>query len=132
MFQLGPMSPHYDQLDDCSRSLFDRWRTAAETEGRPATPVRVIDPEGVTARFRPPDPLLDKRVSGLVQLRMTVSAEGHAHDCVVQVSTGSPQFGEKACHAYTQYARFEPARDAAGTPVPALFRQSLILMIYHW
>jgi protein TonB len=90
------------------------------------------DAAEVSWHMKYPEDLLLNRVSGLVELRMTVDAKGRAHDCVVQASTWASRFGEQSCEHLQEIARFDPAPDAQGNPVSGYFHATALLAIYKW
>lgn len=61
-------------------------------------------------------------LEGQVLVRFTVDVSGQVRDPKVRRST-HPQF-EKAAMAALRHWRFEPARDAAGQPAPAIAQQA--------
>lgn len=128
---LGPMQAEYSRLDACGRALDQKW-AAASGNSSPATAPTLLQGKETNWHIKYPENLLLARVSGLVELRMTVDAQGRAHDCVVQRATWASRFGEDACSQLEKIAHFEPAHDAAGKPTPALFRTSMSFIIYDW
>ncbi|WP_370179785.1 TonB family protein [Alteriqipengyuania sp.] len=52
---------------------------------------------------------------------LDVSAQGRVTSCRVSRSSGFPNTDAKVCELSYDRIRFEPARDAAGNPVPATF-----------
>ena len=129
---LGPMSGEYDRLDACARALDEQWRKAAAAGASPVSQPEVLRPNETLWHLEYPANLLLNRISGLVELRVTVDPTGRARDCVVQMATWASRFGEDACHRMEESARFEPARNAQGQPVPALYRAAVMFTIYHW
>jgi TonB family protein len=129
---LGPMREEYARLDACAQGLSDTWSQAIWSGADPATAPEMIDPQATLQLIRFPAVLAINRVSGLVELRMKVDANGRARDCVVQSSSGSSQFGEQSCDAVMKKARFEPAHDAQGNPVAALYQTAIMYVIYRW
>lgn len=63
--------------------------------------------------------------SGQTLLSVIVSTDGRARDCRVERSSGYARIDEQACRVMERYARFDPALNAAGEPVEAVFRQRL-------
>ena len=130
--QLGPMSREFARLDECVRLLEDQWAANAAGGAVPASAPELIDPNQSNWRTKYPQNLLLNRVSGLAHIRMTIDEKGRARDCVVQASTWAKRFGEDACANFEKWRRFEPATDASGKPVPALYRISVVYAIYNW
>lgn len=54
-------------------------------------------------------------------VRVMVGSDGAAGDCRVVESSGSALLDETTCRIFTRRAKFEPARDHAGQPVPSLY-----------
>jgi TonB family protein len=57
--------------------------------------------------------------TGAVWFRIEVDAAGAVSRCSVIASSGSPVLDAATCRLLSQRARFRPALDAAGSPVPA-------------
>jgi protein TonB len=76
--------------------------------------------------------LILNRISGLIEMRMTVDETGRVKGCVPQMTVWVPQFGSDACHQMERWARFEPARDDHGNPVSAMYRTAAMYVIYNW
>lgn len=65
--------------------------------------------------------LFERRV-GVVAFRLDIDERGAVAACQVTISSGTPELDEKACSLLTQRARFEPARDERGNPIPSSYR----------
>jgi hypothetical protein len=129
---IGAMQMEYARLDGCAQALEDKWSVAASAGAKPAVGPVLQDPDEVSWHMKYPEDMLLHRISGLVELRATIDGKGHAHDCVVQMSTWSSRFGEASCNHLENIAHFAPARDAQGNPVSALFHATAIFVIYNW
>jgi hypothetical protein len=129
---LGAMASEYDRLDACADAIEHKWALAAAGGGAPMDAPKKSPETFSNWQVKYPPNLLLARISGLVELRMTIDPSGRAKDCVVQMATWSPGFGEHACSDLKEYGRFEPAHDAHGKPVSALFRTGVMYMIYDW
>ena len=60
---------------------------------------------------------------GSVAVRIAVDERGRAAGCAVEISSGSAALDLKTCEIVKERARFTPARNSAGQPVPGEFRQ---------
>jgi len=129
---LGTMADEYDRLDACADAIEHKWAQAAAGSGAPVDAPKKSPETFSNWQVKYPPNLLLARISGLVELRLTIDPSGRAKDCVVQMATWSPGFGEHACSDLKEYGRFEPAHDAQGKPVSALFRTGVMYMIYDW
>jgi len=59
---------------------------------------------------------------GRVSLHLQITAEGRVSACAVTETSGSRSLDIVSCFAARHRARFQPARDAQGHPVPADYR----------
>jgi protein TonB len=55
---------------------------------------------------------------GAVTISVAISAEGRVSGCTVTGSSGHAALDQATCRLYALRARYAPARDASGTPVP--------------
>jgi protein TonB len=66
-----------------------------------------------------PTAALRQEVQGTVIISVMIGTDGRVRSCLVTQSSGSKLLDDATCRLYTQRARFTPARDADGNPVPA-------------
>jgi hypothetical protein len=59
--------------------------------------------------------------NGIVQFRLDVDTEGKLSACHVLYRTEPDDFADLTCRALTKRVRFDPALDAAGTPVRSFY-----------
>lgn len=101
---------------------------AAQTGGppRPAIPAQVPPPAPQTdwpplALFSPDDyPAAAMRGDdeGPVRYRLEIGPDGRVSTCAITASSGSTALDSATCRILRARARFRPARDGAGNPVP--------------
>ena len=72
-----------------------------------------------------PAEALRRGEQGTVRVEISVDAAGHASGCRVAMSSGSALLDDTTCSLLTARARFKPARDARGRPVPDVYRQAI-------
>jgi TonB family protein len=128
---IGPMQAEYARLHDCVQALHAKWSEAASAGAHPVTEPELLPNRDTGWEMKYPYVLAVNRVSGVVQMRMTVDATGRVRECVVQRSTWNADFGKAACDSYKHYATFRPAKDAAGKAVPALYRTSSAFIVLN-
>ncbi len=58
---------------------------------------------------------------GTTGVRLDIGSDGRATACAVTASSGSDALDQTACRMLMRRARFDPARDAGGTPVAASY-----------
>lgn len=129
---VGPMKEQYARLDECAHNLELKWQAAVEGPQRAVTPPQLLNPKEATWITNYPEAMSFNRISGLVEMRMTIDEQGRAHDCVVQSSLWAKGFGKDACANFERWRKFEPAKDIFGKPVPGLYRGAVIYAIYQW
>lgn len=64
----------------------------------------------------------EARVGKVVVLDLSISPAGKVTNCKIHKSSGFPDTDATACVLAMQRLRFRPATNAAGQPVPAIFR----------
>lgn len=62
---------------------------------------------------------------GKARFRLEISASGRVSDCVVVGSTGHSELDLATCRLITLRARFDPAKDSSGNPVPGKYRSAV-------
>ena len=65
---------------------------------------------------------------GANQVRLMVDATGKATSCTIHFATLEPTTNEKICAAAMANARFTPAKDASGQPMPGYWIGSPMFM----
>ena len=78
----------------------------------------------LTSNDYPPGPLANG-ASAIVRFRLMVGADGVPTKCFVQQATMSPEFIKLTCDLLVKRARFSPALDALGKPVPSYYTNSV-------
>lgn len=127
---LGPMRDEYARLGECAQAVVGKLRAASSPGGYPALGPQLLEQHTVNWRVKYPDNLVLNRISGLVEMRMTVDETGKVRDCVPQMTIWVPQFGVDACREMERWGKFKPAQDIHGKPVPALYRTAVMYVIY--
>lgn len=95
----------------------------------PAPPVRARPGQPVPLRHMAelitmkdyPESARKRREEGMTRFLLEISVAGEPTDCVVMQSSGSPRLDLTTCQLAKARARFEPAVDAAGKPVPGFY-----------
>jgi hypothetical protein len=123
--QHGPLEELLGFLRECESGLARQWGFAQPT----AQEAQLSNREVLGRKMFYPENLLLNRVSAIVQFRVTVGEDGKAEDCVMQAPNWESRFKRDTCSAIRRHARFEPARDSQGKPVPGLFRASTMFLM---
>lgn len=69
--------------------------------------------------------LVMRGVRGIVNFRLMVDEEGRATSCHIQQSTRPAEFDEVVCKAIMRRAKFNPARDGEGLPLPSYYNDTV-------
>ena len=72
-----------------------------------------------------PSSALRREEQGTVTMRITIGANGRVEACAVTGSSGSSALDDAACRGMQRYARYNPALNAAGDPIPDTTSQSI-------
>ena len=85
-----------------------------------ATPVRPTDwpPASLFTDDDYPPGALRGEHQGLVRFHLEIGTDGRVSDCTIRGSSGSSYLDEGTCRILRRRARFTPARDSEGHPVP--------------
>jgi TonB family protein len=67
-------------------------------------------------------PASDHDKQGTTKFEMTVGADGRPVSCAVTSSSGYDKLDSAACRAFLKRARFSPAKDLQGNPIPGRYR----------
>lgn len=94
----------------------------AQTEPRSAVPLHSL----ITSDDYPMDSLTNHE-EGEVHFRLDIDEKGVVAGCTILRSSGSASLDATSCRIMTSRARFVPASDESGKPVPSDIRQSI-----HW
>lgn len=72
-----------------------------------------------------PPKMIQGGYQGIVHFRLIVDATGTPTSCHIQQSTRPREFDDAVCRGVMKRARFEPALDASGKPVPSYWVQTV-------
>lgn len=120
-FALSGVGAAMRALGKCVTDLLKSWGmdegTLAAIVERPTALAR---PRNYLSHKDYPKEALDRNEQGTVGMRYMVGVDGVPRDCAIVESSGSVSLDETSCRILMSRARFRPARDAAGKPLPSL------------
>lgn len=129
-FMLGSMRKPMAAMRACTDELMTHWgidldahRNLTRAAAPESNPGDWIDSGDY------PRDLLRKGAQGLVQFRLSVSAEGMPTQCHIQQSTRPEGFDKAVCETLMRRARFEPALGADGQPIASFWRSAVRFMM---
>jgi hypothetical protein len=127
---LGPMEAPIEALQACAADLMKGWgldmdRMAHAT--RLATPTE--NPQRWMSSSDYPREMLAHYRQGVVGLRVIVDENGGVKKCLVDIDKPGP-FELATCNAVEKHARFTPALDAEGKPMPAIYTCQVVFRLF--
>lgn len=118
ILETGSLGPPLAALRKCTDELLGHWGIdVAKHAGltRHVTPKK--DPSRWMTSYDYPPDMLAQGARAIVKFRLNIDEQGRPTECHIQQSTRPQAFDEAVCKAIMRNARFEPALDAAGTPI---------------
>lgn len=103
-------------LDECVVDLVDSWGFSRAEQARLATPAEAL---GKISADDYPRNAMEAADQGKNSARISVDADGRAHDCVVVESSGSEDLDGALCKVMRR-SRYKPAIDKSGRPMNGL------------
>lgn len=127
---LGSMGAAFAASDTCLANMVKRWGLDPDRLARASKQAAPIsDPrQWLTSADYPKSAILHGQ-QGVVQFRLNIDEMGNPSGCHIQQSTRPPEFDEVVCRTLSKRARFSPALDKSGAPMPAVFLSAVIFQI---
>lgn len=123
--QLGPISEPFNRLAACAFDLPGKWGLdTAVQRSLSRLPVPIDQPSWLGPGTFPWSYLRNAQ-SLMVHIRMIVDENGAPTACVVQAPKTQSGAEALACREIMKTARFDPALDLSGNPVPSYFATSI-------
>ena len=126
ILETGPMDQPLKALRDCAWDTIRSWGLDVEQQRTLSRKVSNRDP--LKPWFRADDypmKMLRGGYEGVVNFRLLVDSTGKPTSCRIQTSTRPKEFDDAVCRGAMSRARFNPALDAQGNPVPSYFRSTV-------
>jgi hypothetical protein len=130
--QTGSLRQPMDAMRTCLDELLTHWGLDPAVQRNLSRPVKPIDRQSWARQILadyPDRPRMERELSGRVNVRLIVGADGKPVSCVASKDAASQPFEERVCNTLMQYARLEPALDADGHPVASYFTTAIIYQI---
>ena len=122
------MAAAVKQLGACERDLLTGWGMTVEAQDAIAQLPR-LDLRPLFRNDDYPNNLLNAGVQGSVGALMRVDATGAVDDCKAIEQSGTAQLDDVTCQILRKRAKYQPAIDRLGKPVPALIFYRINWMI---
>lgn len=127
--QLGDLQAPMQMMFDCENELVASWGLAVSDQQFEGNAPVLNNRDQINGWFTYPPVMIRNHTSRIAPLRLRIGVSGEVEDCLVQSSNWNNELMAQACRTLTRNADFEPARDAQGNPVPALWRASIFFLI---
>ncbi|MCY1670753.1 energy transducer TonB [Novosphingobium sp. SL115] len=122
----GPLKGVMAEMDKCTANLMTGWGlNPLQQASLISPPIPVTSPAGWLRSGDYPAGALRSGVSSMVFFRLMVDADGSPASCHVQRGTMDASFQKLTCDLLMKRARFHPARDEKGGPVPSYYVESV-------
>lgn len=124
--ETGPLDKPLDALRNCAWDTVRLWGLDVEQQ---KTLSRRAYPKRTSRNWFSADDYPDQMARGgyeaNVNVRLIIDEAGQPKSCNIQSSTRPKDFDDAVCKALIMRARFEPALDARGKPVPSFWRHTI-------
>lgn len=123
----GSMTQPYAALQACNRDLVQSWGIKVDDPAlAPAIlPVPQTSPGTWVNSSDFPSSDLRTSTNAIVNFRLMVNEVGRVTACKIQEATQNEKLSQVTCNLMTQRAKFAPAVNAAGRPVPGYYINSV-------
>ncbi len=130
VLETGSMGKPLAGLRQCSWDTVRKWGLDVEQQkGLTRKPHAKVAPQKWFDSDDYPRKMLFAGHQGIVNLRIMVDASGNPASCHIQRSTRPKEFDDMSCKVAMKNARFEPALDAQGKPVPSYWLASVLFLM---
>ena len=126
ILKTGPLDKPFAIMRQCTDALLKSWGLDPAVQNslsRRAVPIAIRSWPGA---IKYPTAAVMGGEQARVNFRMLVGADGSPTDCTVLRSYNDRSFDAVACRSLMKVARFEPALDAAGKPVPSFYSNVIV------
>ncbi|MEL7189975.1 MAG: energy transducer TonB, partial [Pseudomonadota bacterium] len=120
---LGDMSLQFDFLQECGEKVGAVLTEAGRPLTREASPPIALNEDKWLNSADFPAYLQKSRMEGKVDVRLTVSKTGKPSACTVVQSNKPQLFDDAVCLGLLKRAKFKPAQNGDGEPVPSYYFQ---------
>ena len=117
----------YEAMNTCMADLVRSWGYDPATREKVVTGTRPLNFDAVVREIveHYPSRAREHGNSANFTMRLMIEADGRVSKCAMIARTVANGFDSSACKIMVRKARFEPARDAEGNPLPSYYMQRL-------
>jgi TonB family protein len=123
VFKTGPLAAPFGVLNDCTAHILSTWGIDPEAHRTAQRKAKMLEEMKVARVIQRQYPLRAVREGrgGVVGLAILVDPSGKPTECKITNDSGDRNLNEVACEGLMQ-ARFDPALDASGKPIPSYWQ----------
>ena len=122
VLKTGSLGRVFAEFRKCTDQLITAWGLdPAQQQTLQRRPVPTTSPGTWLVSSDYPKEALTNGNQSIIAFRLMVGADGKPTTCAVQHSYSGKLFDDVTCNALMRRARFQPALDAEGKPVPSYF-----------
>lgn len=124
LLRTGSLAAPLRAMDACLDELMLHWGIDVEAHRHLSRAVEPLDYDRLAREIvnNYPREMLRQHQQAMVRVRLAVGADGSATGCNLQNDYNETQFEQVVCQNMLEYARFEPALDAAGQPIASYYQ----------
>ena len=119
VLQTGAMDKPFAALRQCTDKLIESWGLDPAVQASLSKTAKPkVNPQYWVMPSEYPKDMVHQERDALIVFRLLIDASGKPSSCAILSSYGDEMFRQASCAAIMKRARFSPARDKTGTPVP--------------
>ena len=128
--ETGPLAEAFKVMNDCTASLVKEWGLDPERLRTAQNGPRWLNQDALVKRIAAtyPGSALMAGEQGIMRMRVMVNTQGTVDSCTIIKATNTSALESPACEVM-KLAKFDPARDAAGVPMPSYYATSITYQI---
>lgn len=131
ILETGGMGAVMAMVRQCTDQLLGEWGLdVARHKGLTVRAQPATKPASWMTDADYPRNMAERRMRGIVNFRLMIDAEGSVTACHIQQSTRPAEFDEAVCKGLMSRAKFKPALDADGQPMPSFYRNTVTFDFY--
>lgn len=122
----GSLAKPIEALRTCAEDLVSFWGYDPEVQSNLSRPAKPTNFRDITRRIKYPPRMARRGTPGVLNLRLSIEADGTVSACKLQMALADPEFERFACNGIMDTAKFEPAQDNGGEAVASYYLTSVI------
>lgn len=129
VLKTGSFAKPYSVWNQCIDAMVVNWGLHPKVRFSKA-PVPIGSPRDWIKPKDYPANALQQYKGGMIYFRLSIDASGKPTQCAIQRAVNEGEFALTTCSVLMKRARFQPALDAAGNPVPSFWQSWARFNIY--